>query len=185
VTGLTSRSGVENPRLLVMSDRWVLRAAPSQTKGRPMSVLVRKPLCSVFILVAALIAAASAFGAPVKTPPRSDPSYLPIPGCYARGGAVTAPADTSLTVFGGYVDFSPQAVMSAVTDPGNVIAVDGQAINLHRYWAGLTSPSGDVGYPWGDWFFVPIGELAVGQSTTVTWAVPPIGFTFTCTITGA
>lgn len=127
---------------------------------------------------------------PVKTPLRSDPSYFGIGGCYAiDGGAMDVPANTPLTAFGGYVDFTPEAVMKDVTDPANIVTYNGQAVNLHRDWAGLTNPSGDEGIPWGDWFFVPVAELAVGQSATLTWTFPDSEdasgtFTFTCTVTG-
>jgi hypothetical protein len=147
-----------------------------------MSVLGRRLLCSLVVAVVALAAVTSAFAAQMKTPPPDDPSYIHVLRCATNGGVMTVPANTPLTAVGGYFDVSPEAVMSDVHG-GNVVTVNGQAVNLNRYWGGVFEGTGDPQNPWGDFFFVPAGALAVGQSETLSWT--GVEFTASCTVTGA
>jgi hypothetical protein len=157
-----------------------------------------KLLCgtSIAIVFLATIASAQAYSRP------TNPSDVSVVGCYANGGVRTVPAETPITVFGGWEASNRGQVIDWLNATSNTINVDGgQVIDLTPYFAGLTQ-DWDVNNPdnWADIFFFPISELAVGQSETVAWtytssrgtpdgsyAGNPGGahsFTFTCTMIG-
>ena len=139
-----------------------------------------------------LSAAAQAYTRP------TDPSYVAVVGCFSRGGEQAVPADTPITVFGGWGASHPGLVEDWLHGSVNTISVNGgPAVDLSSYFAGIT----DEWNPpdWADIFFYPIGQLAVGQTVTVAYtytiehrltdgingfANPGDSETFRCTITG-
>ena len=122
-------------------------------------------LCGVIVALAAT-ASAGAYTRP------TDPSDVAIVGCYAGGGVKIVPADTPITVFGGWGASNRGQVIDWLNATTNTFSVDGgPAVDLTPYFAGLTQGWDPNNNPddWADIFFYPVGELAVGQSETVAW----------------
>jgi hypothetical protein len=162
----------------------------------------------LLVLGAALVALAVTASAQAYTRP-NDPSYVAIVGCYApppngHGGVQTVPADTPITVFGGWNAKTRGQVIDWLHASTNTLSVDGgPAIDMTPYFAGLTQEWNNP--LWSDIFFYQIGSVSVGQSATVAWTTstsrptpdgstqghnagglaPNSPFTFTCTLIGA
>jgi hypothetical protein len=162
----------------------------------------------LLVLGAALVSLVVIASAQAYTRPH-DPSDVAIVGCWAappdgHGGVQTVPADTPITVFGGWAAKTRGQVIDWLDASTNTLSVNGgQAIDLQPSFAGLTQEWANP--QWADIFFYQIGTLSAGQSETVAWTTstsrptpdggtqgdnsgglaPNAPFTYTCTLSAA